>query len=242
MGALMENTNIAVTTLLICSCVGLIFICALALQKRPESGAAAVDLALCGICVVIYDFGYAMEIHSISLSETMFWVRFQHWGIQPLPPLWLMFALFVSGKKKLVTLKTGLLLFILPLAALAASQTLGGLNIMHPNARLAAGEMLSRFAYDRGWVIYLVTAVQCLYLGASIVLFAIGFFRGKPVPRRQAAIYLFGSLLPWASSLAYNYGLTPYNTDTTPLVLSLSVALFIYGLLKAGVLEKTGLA
>ena len=42
MGALMENTNIAVTTLLICSCVGIIFICALALQKRPESGAAAI--------------------------------------------------------------------------------------------------------------------------------------------------------------------------------------------------------
>jgi hypothetical protein len=232
----MNDIKMVFTTLLVCSCIGIFYVCAFAIQRRSTSGVAAIFLSLCGICMVIYDFGYAMEINATTLADILFWVRFQHWGIQAMPPLWLMFALCVMGKRKSITLRTGIFFFFLPLVALVCSQTLGGLNLLHPNPRLADGDQLSLFKYDRGPAMYLVTVVQSSYLAAGIILFTIGLVHGRPVPRKQMVIYWLGSILPWASSLAYNFGLTS-NTDTTPLVLSLSVVLFMYGFLKVGILE-----
>ena len=217
--------------------MALLFVCALALQKRPTSKAPAVFLALTGICVTIYDFGYAMEINVQTLSEIMFWVRFQHIGIQLLPAFWLMFALNVMGKRKHVTPLIAVLLFLPPLVGLACSQTLGGLNLLHPNPRMATGETVSLFAYDRGWAIYMVTIMQSIYIAATFIIFTIGLVRGTPIPRKQTMIYWVGSALPWVSSLAYNFGFVPYNIDPTPLVLSLCIILLLYGFLQVGILN-----
>lgn len=233
----MNDIKTAIATLLICSCLALIFVCSLALQKRPTSGAAASFLALSGFCVVIYDFGYAMEIFATTLPDVLFWVRFEHWGIQLLPVFWLMFSLCIMEKKKLVKFLPGLLLLLPPLVALACSQTLGGLNLLHPNPRLAEGEMMTLFAYDRGWAIYLVTVVQSIYIAGSVILLTVGLVRGSPLPRKQTVIYWLGSVLPWTSSLAFNFGKLPFNIDATPLVLSLSITLLMVGFLGIGILE-----
>ncbi len=234
----MSDIKTAIATLLICSCLALIFVCSLALQKRPTSGAAAVFLSLSGLCAVVYDFGYAMEIFAVTLPDVLFWVRFEHWGIQFLPVFWLMFSLSIMNKKKLVRFLPGLLLLLPPLVAFLCSQTLGGLNLLHPNPRLASGEVITRFTYDRGWTIYLVTAVQNVYIAGSVILLTAGLVRGTPLPRKQTVIYWLGSVFPWASSLAFNFGKLPFNIDATPLVLSLSVTLLMVGFLGIGILEE----
>lgn len=238
----MDGIRIVVTSLLLSSCMAIVVICVLALQKRSTSGLAAIFLALCGLSAVIYDFGYAMEIHATTLPSVLFWVRFQHWGIQSIPVLWLMFTLCIIGKSKLITPLFGLLAFILPLITLVASQTLGGLNLLHPNPHLGSGDMISLFKYDRGLAIYLVTAIQSMYLLASAILLIGVLILGVPVPRPQTIIYLAGFLLPWINGLCYNLGLIPYNLDSTPLVLSISMVLFMIGFLKVGMLDIAPLA
>lgn len=234
----MNDIKIAFTALLISSCLALLFVCALAIQKRHSSKASAIFLAMAGICVAIYDFGYAMEINLTTLADIMFWVRFQHIGIQLLPAFWLMFALNVMGRKRHLSFPIAALLFLPPLVGLACSQTLGGLNILHPNPRLASGETVSLFAYDRGWPIYIVTIMQSIYIAATFIVFTIGLVRGAPIPRKQTMIYWIGSVLPWVSSLSYNFGFVPYNIDPTPLVLSFCVILLLYGFLQVGILDS----
>ncbi|HWR12447.1 MAG TPA: diguanylate cyclase [Rectinemataceae bacterium] len=238
----MDEVKTVVVSLLLSSCMAILVICVLAMRKRTTSGLAAVFLTLCGIGAAIYDFGYAMEIRSTTLSGVLFWVRFQHWGIQSIPLLWLLFTLCIMGKRKFITPISSALLCFMPLVALACSQTLGGLNLLHPNPHLGDGAMMSLFLYDRGWAIYLVTGIQSIYLLASAILFVVGLIRGVPVPRTQTLIYLTGSLLPWLNGLAYNMGLIPYNLDSTPLVLSISMALFMIGFLKVGILDIAPLA
>lgn len=238
----MDGIRIVVTSLLLSSCMAIAAICVLALRKRSTSGLAAIFLALCGLSAAVYDFGYAMEIRATTLPSVLFWVRFQHWGIQSIPMLWLLFTLCIIGKNKLVTPLFCVLISILPLAVLAASQTLGGLNLLHPNPHLGSGDMISLFQYDRGWAIYLVTAVQSMYLLTSAILLVGVLILGVPVPRPQTLIYLAGFLLPWFNGLAYNMGLIPYNLDSTPLVLSISMVLFMIGFLKVGMLDIAPLA
>jgi ABC-type Fe3+-siderophore transport system permease subunit len=73
--------------------------------RRRASGAAAVYLSISLFSVFIYCFGYAMELQSETLQTVMFWVRFQHWGIDFIAPSWLLFALAVSGYEKWITRK-----------------------------------------------------------------------------------------------------------------------------------------
>lgn len=238
----MTIARFIITALLFFSCGALFFVCLLAIRKRSTSGLPAILLALAGLFVAIYDIGYAMEINTVDIAETFFWVRFQHWGIQLITPTWFLFALLIMGKKKRISPYSIALLFLLPIIALAASQTLGAANLLHPNPGLAEGELLSRFVYDRGWAIYLVTIMQTSLLIASLLLFAKSLAKGFPIPRNQSAIYLLGTALPLASSIAYNFGLTPHNADTTPLVLGLSVMLFMIGFFKVGLLDIVPLA
>ncbi|MGB4571696.1 MAG: diguanylate cyclase [Rectinemataceae bacterium] len=234
--------RLIVTSLLFSCCIAVLFMSVLAMRKRSVSGPSSVFLTLCCLCVAIYAFGYAMEINGTETGQVFFWVRFEHFGIQPLPAFWLMFTMCIMGRRKAVTPRSAALLLLPALIFFIASQTLGGRNLMHPNARLASGDAFSLFLYDRGWVIYLVTIFQSLYLAASSALCILGFVRGIPVPKSQAAIYCVGSFLPWLSSLAYNFGLVPYNADPTPIVLSISIGLFAVGFLKIGILDIAPLA
>lgn len=233
----MDELKFYATSILFFTCAAIIFVCVLAWKRKGTTGLPAVFLTLCGLGVVIYDFGYAMEIHASTLRAVFFWVRFEHWGIQFIPSLWLMFTLSIMGKwKKAPPLKIALLL-ALPVVSLVCSQTLGGLNLLHPNARLATGEALSLFEYDRGLPIYLTTALQSVYLAVSFALFTVGFARGGPVPRVQTALYWFGSNIPWVGSIIYNSGSAPYNIDVTPFLMSVSMGLFMIGFLKVGILD-----
>lgn len=238
----MTTARFIITALLFFSCGVLFFVSILALRKRFSSGLPSLLLALAILFVAFYDIGYAMEINATGIAETFFWVKFQHLGIQLITPTWLLFALLIVKKRRYIPFSIIALIYALPIVALVASQTLGGLNLLHPNPGLADGELLSRFVYDRGWAMYLTIIVQSGFLIASITIFSISLARGFPIPSSQSAIYLLGTVLPLISSLAYNFGLTPYNADTTPLVLGFSVIFFMIGFFRVGLLDIVPLA
>jgi diguanylate cyclase (GGDEF)-like protein len=238
----MSSARLIATTLLFSFCITIIFLCILAWRKRASSGASAIYLALSGLCAAIYNFGYAMEINANTQSSLFFWVRFQHIGIQYIVPFWLLFALYITSKNR--HLKPWLigLVFLAPTASLVAAQTLGGLNVIHPNAHMAVGVALSPFVYDRTWALYAITLMQSFYLAISLGLFIRALVRGHPFPRSQAAIYVVGSTAPWISSILYNFGFSPNNIDLSPFALGLSIALFVAGFLRVGILDISPLA
>ncbi|MDX9828125.1 MAG: diguanylate cyclase, partial [Spirochaetia bacterium] len=105
-----------------------------------------------------------------------------------------------------------------------------------------ASSALSAFVYDRTWPLYAITLAQSGYLAVSLGLFINALVRGNPFPRSQAAIYALGSITPWAASLLYNFGLSPNNIDLSPFAMGLSIALFVAGFLKIGILNISPLA
>ncbi len=238
----MIDARLVATSLLFCFCITILFLCILAWRKRSSAGASAVYLSLSAICAAIYNLGYALEINSLSESALFFWVRFQHLGIQFILPFWLLFSLHITGRARKLKLWTVGLIFLVPVIGFAASQTLGGHNILHPNARLMEGIGFSSFVYDRSWLLYLIVAVQSLYLTISLAVFVVALVRGNPFPRIQAIIYIAGSILPWTTSILYNFAILPYNIDLSPFAMGLSIALFVAGFLRIGILDISPLA
>jgi diguanylate cyclase (GGDEF)-like protein len=238
----MSSARLIATALLFSFCITITFLCVLAWRKRASSGASAIYLALSGLCAAIYNFGYAMEINAVSQASLFFWIRFQHIGIQFIVPFWLLFSLFITAKNRGLRPWLIGLVFLVPTAGFIAAQTLGGLNLLHPNAHMAAGVALSPFVYDRTWPLYAITLVQSAYLAVSLGFFIRALIRGVPFPRSQATIYVVGSIAPWISSLLYNFGFSPNNIDLSPFALGLSISLFVAGFLKIGILDISPLA
>lgn len=209
---------------------------------RRASGAAAIYLAICLLSVAIYCFGYAMEMQSGTLQVAMFWVRFQHWGIDFIAPFWLLFALAVSGYEKWITKKLIIAIFILPVILFLVSQTLGWLNLSHHNPRMDLSGLFPIFTYDRNIFNYIVVGYYSLCLGISMILFLIMYFKSVSSFKNQVVIYLLGSLPPWIALILYNLNLFPSNIDFTPLALGMSGVLFTIGFTKFKILDIVPMA
>jgi len=211
-------------------------------KRRTTARLPSIYLAICMVGVFIYNFGYAMEISKSTLPEIMFWVRFQHWGIWVLAPTWLLFSLCLTGNEKLITPFRIAVLSIVSIALFFTAQTLGGHNLYHLNPRLNTTGPFPIFCYDRGLVTWLGIVYISLCLLISTLLFINMLFRAAPAFRKQAAIFLAGSLVPWIGTLLYAFGLTPYNLDMSPLGLSMSGVIASLGFLKFRLLDIVPLA
>lgn len=211
-------------------------------KRRSTSRLPSIYFAICMVGVFIYNFGYAMEISRSTLPEIMFWVRFQHWGIWVLVPTWLLFSLCLTGKEKVITPFWIAVLSIVSIALFLTAQTLGGHNLYHLNPRLNTTGPFPIFCYDRGLVTWFGIVYISLCLLISTLLFINMLFRAAPAFRKQAAIFLAGSLIPWIGMLLYAFGLTPYNLDTSPFALSMSGVIASLGFLKFRLLDIVPLA
>jgi len=227
---------------LISAAITALILSLIAWKRRTTARLPSIYFAICMVGVFIYNFGYAMEISKSTLPEIMFWVRFQHWGIWVLAPTWLLFSLCLTGNEKLITPFRIAVLSIISIILLLTAQTLGGHNLYHLNPCLNTTGVFPTFNYDRGLVAWLGIVYISLCLLISAFLFSNMLFRAAPAFRKQAAIFLVGSLVPWIGMLLYSFGLTPYNLDMSPLGLSMSGVIASLGFLKFRLLDIVPLA
>jgi diguanylate cyclase (GGDEF)-like protein len=219
-----------------------VFLLSIVAWRRRASGKAAVFLALCLTSVMIYALGYGMELLSNTLEVAMFWVRFQHWGIQLIAPTWLLFALSVTGYDKHIKPWLIVLLGIIPLYLLATSQTLGWLNLAHLNPRMDFSGPFPIFTYDRNTWNYIAIGYYSICLGLSTILFVVFSMRAARSSRKQAIVYLMGSIPPWVGLFLYNLKVFATNIDFTPFTLGVSGLFFIYGFTRLKILDVIPLA
>ncbi len=199
-------------------------------------------MAICLWAVAIYSFGYGMELSSSTQNAIFFWVRFEHWGIQLIAPTWLLFAMSVSGYEKKIKPSLMVLLAIIPLYLFISSQTLGWLNWAHWNPRVDYSGPFPMFVYDRNVWNYIAAGFYILCLAFSTGLFTISLFHSVATFKRNAVVYLLGSLPPLVGQVLHNFKLLPSNIDFTPFLLSISGLLFVYGFTKLRLLDIIPLA
>lgn len=212
---------------------------AIYIWSKRSSSRAALYLAICITAISIYCFGYGMEVLSNTLRWAMFWVRFQHLGIEVITPAWLLFAMANAGYKDKITKKFIIFLSIIPLGLFLAAETLGWLNIFHHNPRMDTSGAFPIFTYDRNIFNYISVAYFSVCLLISTVLFALMFFRSAKSSHGQAVIYLLGSIPPWLGLIAYSLGSV---FDTTPFTLGIGAIILAIGFIQLRILEIIPLA
>lgn len=231
-----ERISIVISLFLTATCA---FSLAIFIWAKRSSSRAAVYLMICLSAIAIYSFGYGMELLSDTLKDAMFWVRFQHFGIEVIAPSWLLFALANTGFEKHITRKRLILISIIPLGLFLSAETLGWLNIFHHNPRMDTSGAFPIFTYDRNLFNYISAAYYSVCLLISTSLFALMLFRSSKSSRSQAIIYLLGSIPPWLGLVAYSFGAV---YDATPFTLGIGSIILVIGFAQLRILDIMPLA
>ncbi len=228
--------------LLIISSGFLAIFAAITFLRRKVSAKSSLFLSGCLLSLTIYSFGYALELSSNSLSQIMFWVRFEHFGIQTAAPFWFLFTLHQTGNGKWISKRRIYLLFVIPVFVILAALTLGGFNILHKNPRFTWIGPFPIFSYD--FTVLMVVSV--IYLSSLLIISTLLFTKlivsTSPELRRQSVLIWASSFVPWISGLLYVFGLSPSGLDLAPFGCIVTALIVAVGLFKRNMLTLVPLA
>ena len=204
----------------------------------------AVGKALTGLmaCAVFYALGYAFELASIHLGSMLIWNKFQYIGISFIPFFWILLCAAYSGRDAWLRRPVVAVLFIISLTTFLLDATNPFHHLFYRAASVDASGPFPVIALEKGiwyWVHVVYTNIMLLIGNAFLVLV---WWRSRRTYRRQAAILVAGSALPWTGFFVYIFGLSPHHLDTTPLAMALAGPVLAWGLFRYRILDLVPVA
>lgn len=193
-------------------------------------------------CSAIYIFGHAIELGSSSLSEIIFWIKFQYLGLPFIAPLGLILVMQYVGLEKYINKQSLFLIFVIPFSTLVLSITNNFHQLLYrsvylrPNENVPLADMIpGPWYYVHGSCTF-----SCLFLGICILLWY--WKKTKWVYWKQILTLLLGNLLPMIASFLYLLGMSPMGMDPVPVVMCLTSALYIWAILSSKLLALAPIA
>jgi len=238
----MINAKITIIAILLFSATITFTLAIVTLKRRNTIGVLATIFTLVLTSVTIYSFGYAMELLNNNLEGVLLWLRVEHIGIQTLPVMWFLFALFITGNDRWLTINKLTALFGIPIIVIISVFTNQWHHLFYQDPHLVTLGDFSTFHFTKGPIYYLNIIYINLMLLASAVLFARMLIKSSTPFRRQAILFFISAIIPWFGMALYLSGNTPYNLDFSPILLSISALLFALGILEFHVLDLIPLA
>jgi PAS domain S-box-containing protein len=211
-----------------------------ALFKRKNAFAKLFGLIF--LSTSFYSIGYAFEISQNELSKMLFWSNFQYIGISFFPSLYIIFSLNYTGNKILQKKHLHILLIIISFMILGVKLTNNYHNLFYATTSVYNEGSFPVLIFTEGpwyWVniIYLNTA----FLTASL-LFVKMFINAAPLYRRQSAIMLIGSGIPWLALILYISGVSPEGIDINPFFFSITGVVYALGLIRYDLIKTSPIA
>lgn len=209
---------------------------------RARAVPAARYLAGISLAASIYSVGCAFELASPTLPAMLIWTRVEYLGISFLPPLWVIFIGYYTGKKKYLTRPVRTALFSLSALTLVLHWTQAWHDFFYVRPRIDASGPFPVLAFDGGpWYWGHQVYINASLLVSFFVLIhsALGSSR---VQRRQAGVMILGSACPWLAYILYIFRLGPLRIDLVPFGLALASPIFAWGVFRLKILEFVPIA
>lgn len=202
------------------------FLAAYLLSKVPSNIVRALVVFSFSLCV--YLFGYLLEINSTSLEMMYFWNQIQYMTLPFLPGLWLLFSLLYVKKDHILTLKSLILIFSIPLLTFFMRLTNSYHNLFYSSVESIIQSGFPILYLEKGpWYF-----VHSLYIFIAFlmvfVLYAREYYRAGSMRRRQYGIILIASLIPLLGLLLIILDLGGLGIDYAALLLPISFFLMMF--------------
>jgi hypothetical protein len=192
-------------------------------KRAPKAGI----IALLGLCAAVYCFGSSEEISQTSLEGAQFWLHVEYLGLPWIPVFWVSLA-----RKNLQLPNRNGLLLVIPVITFVAQWT----NSLH-GLFIRSVQFLPRppfwiVAMRRGPLDYLFL----LFLYGSFIygtwLYGVSFRSISRPFKMQELLFVLSALPPLLGYLFYFFGWSPWNLDIAPLLLTVSVAVAYYAVIR----------
>lgn len=196
---------------------------------RRHGNPAGLALAVLLGAVTVWNLTYAAELASTDLDVRLAWGDLKYVGIGLLPPAWLVFVLYYTGRGHWVTRRLLALLAVEPVLVwlLLALPFTHDLVRWYPESE--AGKELPVAAVGPMFWVHLAYSNAVLVLATGMLLAtAVRLARAY----RVRALNLVGSaLLPWAANLLHNFEVGVFRpVDFTPVAFVLTGGVLVLGL------------
>lgn len=188
--------------------------------------------ALLSLAAAIYSLGYAFEISTTSLQEVLFWLRLQYLGISFIPAFLILFAIHYSGRSRWLSPPVMAAIYLIPVITLVLFYTNGSHQLIYQSVRMNTEGPFPVIYFEAGpwyWV-------HNFYMGFAVIfsnfLFLMMWLRSGQMYRRQVAVIMAGSLVPWGSFFINLVRQNNWSLDAVPFAFTFSGILFFWGLFR----------
>ncbi|MFO7952464.1 MAG: histidine kinase N-terminal 7TM domain-containing protein [Bacillota bacterium] len=195
-----------------------------------------------GLAIAFYTLSYVMELSSLTLEWKLFWIRFEYIGIAFIPALFCLSALYYNGKITCLRKPVAAAIFIIPVVTVILANTNEFHNLIYQSAVLNTDGPFPILDFERGPWYWVNSAYIIIGMLISNALFFQLWLSTNRTHRRQIAVVLFGSLVPWIGFLVYLARPIPWLIDINPFFISLSGMIIFGGLLRYGLMNLIPIA
>jgi diguanylate cyclase (GGDEF)-like protein len=227
-------------TLVILSAGINITVALLAWRRRNAISAKAFVALMAAFAV--YSFGYAFELADPTLNGKLFWIHVEYAAIPFLPAFWLLMVFQYAGYTFLLRKRFVALIFLIPAVIFAAVHTNQYHHLFYAATRLSTDAPFPSLSFVSGPLYQLHMVYTNFAIAVGDVIYLSLVLNTKSIYRKQAAIMLGGTLLPWAVYGAYILALIPWHLDPNPFTFSVVGLVYALGLFKYRMLELVPMA
>ncbi len=203
------------------------------------------QLAFLLIVISIYAFTSALEVAAQGIDNKAFWMRFEYFGIAPIPPLFLASTIAYTRWQENWVRYLYAFGWILTIVTILMVWT-NGWHHLHWQ-KLSLDAITGNLLYDRGlWFpVWVIGAYLIIFVGTVRMLRTA--FLQRHLFQTQSLLILFATLAPWIGNLIYLSEANPVpGLDWAPIAFTLTglfmaVAITRYGLLSLLPVARTAL-
>ncbi len=215
---------------------GLTLVLAAHAWLRPLAGGRWFALLM--LAVTEWQASRAAEAAAMSVSAKVAWGAIEYVGIGAAPPLWLLFTLAYTARRRPLTRRLVALLWIIPIVTVGLALTNGRHHLLWTHISPSTALPGASLTYVHGPWFWFVAAYTYLLLAGAALLLVRTLIRSPRTYRPRLRVLLAGGALPWLGNLIYLTGHSPLpGVDPTPFAFALSGLAASWGLLQHQLLD-----
>ena len=204
----LEFNAFSVTLLVISSIVGVLsFIIAFLLKDVIRW------VALTMLCISVWGFFYGLELASHSISDMLFWVRFQYLGINLAPACWLFFALKYTDYSLIRKRFIVPIILVIPIFSLYLLFTNESHKLFYQSLALNENGPFPILDIVKGPWYFVNVAYAYLIFSLGVIVLWKRFRYSNPLFKTQTKLIIIGGIFPILFNFFYQTKIiAPYSS------------------------------
>ena len=210
------------------------------LQKRSQGVTAMLCLLIAG---AIWAFSLGVESTLNTIEGRVLWSKISYIGIVSVSPLWLIFTLQYSQVKEKIIHNVKFLIWIIPTTTLILTFSNELHNLIWTTYTPIKTIIEDGLMYGHGpfFIVHMIYSYSLLVTG-SVVL-AQYILRKSKEDRLKSSFILLAIFFPWVANIIYIFiAPTLLEVELTPIALSITAIVLIFGVLRYQVLTVIPIA